>query len=521
MGEAAILGPGGAEDHPEWGPFGVPLFDGPDARALARVGVIDIGSNSVRMVVFDGAARSPAYYFNEKLLCGLGEGFAETGRLNAKGRVRALKELRRFAALARGMGVSPLVTVATAAVRDAEDGAEFRAEVEAETGLRMLVVEGSEEGRLSAQGVLLGWPGAEGLMCDIGGSSLELAELLGGGKVGRSRTSDLGPLKLMGLDGGKKAIRAHIEDRIEALRAEFPGRPERLFLVGGSWRAIARVDMERRGYPLKVLHEYRMTPKAILDTIAHIAATDVAELRSGTGTSEARMRLVPLAAEVLKKLVRTFRPQEVAISSYGIREGLLYEQMSEELRHRDPLIEAARHAEAMSARKPGFGRKLHKFVEPLFHRVSPARHRVMRAACLLHDVSWRAHPDYRAEVCFDNATRANLGGLTHGERVYLGLALLHRYKSSRQGTNFEPLLSLLPEKDVTEAEILGRAMRFGAMFTVDNPGDHGALKHYPKKNVLELTLKTADGRALYGEVTEARLKALAGAMGAELVVKGL
>ncbi|MFW5881193.1 MAG: Ppx/GppA family phosphatase [Roseicyclus sp.] len=499
--------------HPEWGPFGVPLFDGPEAQALARVGVIDIGSNSVRMVVFDGAARSPAYFFNEKILCGLGAGFSETGRLNPEGRVRALIALRRFAALAGGMKVAPLLTVATAAVRDAVDGPDFRDDVEKATGLEIRIIGGDEEARLSAQGVLLGWPGAEGVVCDIGGSSMELAELRGGGRVGARHTSDLGPLKLLGLPGGRKAMRAHIKSRMADLVAAFPKAPERLFLVGGSWRAIARIDMERRGYPLKVLHEYRMTPKAIFDTIAMIEATDVADLRSKTGTSAERMRLVPLAAEVLKALVRQLKPREVAVSSYGIREGLLYEQMSEALQHRDPLIEAARHAEASSARMPGFGRALYRFVEPLFPRAGHDKKRLIRAACLLHDVSWRAHPDYRAEVCFDNATRANLGGLTHGERVYLGLALLHRYKSNRAGTNFdESLLTLLPEAQVKEAEILGRAMRFGAMFTVETPTDHGELTWRPKRRELQLTLKTELGRALYGEVAEARFRALANAM---------
>ncbi len=510
------------DHHPEWGPFGVPLFDGPEARALSRVGVIDIGSNSVRMVVFDGAARSPAYFFNEKILCGLGAGFSETGRLNAEGRVRAMVALRRFAALAEGMGVSPLLTVATAAVRDASDGAEFREDVLRNTGLEIQIVNGDEEARLSAQGVLLGWPGAEGLVCDIGGSSMELAELRGGGVVGLRQTSDLGPLKLMGMKGGKKALRAHIKARVAELAQAFPTRPERLFLVGGSWRAIARIDMERRGYPLKVLHEYRMTPNAILDSIAMIGESDIDALRGKTGTSAERMRLVPLAAEVLKALVRELKPKEIAVSSYGIREGLLYEQMSETLRHRDPLVEAARHAEASSARMPGFGRALYRFVEPLFPRAKHDKQRLIRAACLLHDVSWRAHPDYRAEVCFDNATRANLGGMTHGERVYLGLALLHRYKSNRAGTSFNSeLLELLPDAQVMEAEILGRAMRFGAMFTVERPSDHGVLSLHPKRKELLLTLLTDEGRALYGEVTEARFRALAGAMGVEAKVVGL
>lgn len=501
------------------GLFGTPLFQSPDARALARVGVIDIGSNSVRLVVFDGAARSPAYFYNEKILCGLGAGFVETGRLSATGRPRALAALKRFAALARGMDVSSLVTVATAAMREAEDGPEFRAEAEAATGLKIHIVDGKEEARLSAQGVLLGWPGARGMICDIGGSSMEMAELLGNGEVGRCETSNLGPLKLESIKGGKKAVRKHIADTVLELREAFPAQTDRLFLVGGSWRAIARIDMERRGYPLKVLHEYRMSRKDVRATLAFIAKADLAALRSETGTSAERMRLVPLAAQVLKELVRQFKPEEIAVSSYGIREGLLYQQMSDALRQRDPLIEAAFQMEQTSARMPGFGRELYRFIEPLFGSVKPARKRVMRAACLLHDVSWRAHPDYRAEVCFDNSTRANLGGLTHQDRVYLGLALLHRYKSSRRGTNFDPLMTLLPEKDVLQAEIFGRAMRFGAMFTLERPLDHGELKLYPKKLILQLILKSSIGQDLFGEVAQDRFEALAAAIGAKPEVK--
>ncbi len=501
------------EDHPEWGPFGAPLFDADHARSLSRVGVIDIGSNSVRMVVFDGAARSPAYFYNEKILCGLGAGFAETGRLNPEGRLRALSALRRFAALSKGMGVSPLLTVATAAVRDAKDGATFRKDVLDQTGLAIRIIAGEEEARLSAQGVLLGWPGANGLICDIGGSSMELATLEGGGVIGRRRSMDLGPLKLMGIKGGKRAIKAHIKSRISELKAEFSDPHQRLFLVGGSWRAIARIDMERRGYPLKVLHEYRMTPKAILETLKYISKTDIETLRLQTGTSIERLRLVPLAALVLKELLRNLKPRDVAVSSYGIREGLLYEQMSEELRKRDPLIEAARHAEAMSARIPGFGRKLYHFVEPLFPKAKPEKKRLIRAACLLHDVSWRAHPDYRAETCFDNATRANLGGLAHWERVYLGLALLHRYKSNRDTTNFDiNLLTLLPEAQAREAEILGRAMRFGAMLTLEKPLDHCFVDANWRRKTLNLHLLSDAARDLFGEVAEARFGALALAM---------
>ena len=499
------------------GLFGRPLFQDPSARALSRVGVVDVGSNSVRLVVFDGAARSPAYFFNEKIMCALGEGLGDTGRLNPVGRERALAAMRRFARLAEGMAATPLTVVATAAMREAEDGPEFMAQVEAETGLKMWVVDGREEARLTAQGVLLGWPDAEGLVCDIGGSSMELAQLTGG-RVGRRETSALGPLKLKNVKGGQKGLARYIATAIARLLDEVGTDHERLFLVGGSWRAIARLDMERRGYPLLVLHEYRISRREILETIKWIGENELEELRQRTGTSAARMNLVPIACLVLKQLVRTLKPSEICISSYGIREGLLYEQMPERLRRRDPLIEASRSVEAGAARIPGFGRQLYKFVLPLFPKADEARLRLIKAACLLHDTTWRAHPDYRHEVCFETATRANLGGLDHPGRVFLGLALLHRYKNSREGSRFEPLFSLLSEKDITQAEVLGKAMRFGSMFTMDSPEHMASMQFNAKRKRLDLTLDPV-AEDLFGEVAQARFDALAKAMGATTRVK--
>ncbi|WP_146590851.1 Ppx/GppA family phosphatase [Puniceibacterium confluentis] len=504
--------------HPDWGPFGRPLFDDPLARALSRVGVIDIGSNSVRLVVFDGAARSPAYFYNEKIMCGLGAGMSETGRLNPEGKARAFGAIRRFQMLADGMNLPPLTAVATAAMREAEDGPAFRAEVEAATGLRIWVIDGEEEARLSAQGVLLGWPGSYGLICDVGGSSMELAEIADG-RVGKRMTSALGPLKLRDLAGGKKARDAVIRETLDHLSKTMGTQRDRLFLVGGSWRAIARIDMHRQGYPLHVLHEYRMTSKSVQATVKYIEKSDLEELRGQCSLSSARMSLVPYAAEVLRRLVQVFKPKDIAISSYGIREGLLYEQMPQALRDRDPLIEACRFAEAKDARLPGFGKKLYKFVLPIFRNSPASRQRLVRAACLLHDVSWRAHPDYRAETCFDNATRANLGGLSHAERVFLGLALLHRYRNKREGTRFEDLYDLLDGPGKQQAEILGKAMRFGAMLWMSDTSQDGAtLQWQPKNKVLRLIL-TRDAQPLFGEVAESRFGSLARAMGAQSEIK--
>lgn len=501
---------------PEWDPFGRPLFDSPSARALSRVGVVDVGSNSVRLVVFDGAARSPAYFYNEKIMCGLGAGLSQSGRLNPEGRARALDAIQRFQHLARGMNLPPLTAVATAAVRDADDGPEFCDQVQRDTGLKIWVIDGEEEARLSAQGVLLGWPGSYGLVCDIGGSSMELAEIAGG-RVGKRVTSALGPLKLASIRGGRAGRKAHIKEVMAQLSEKMGPQPDRLFLVGGSWRAIARIDMLRRNYPLHVLHEYRMRPKDVRATIKFIEKNDPDWLRSNASVSSARMALVPMAADVLSRLVNTFKPKDIAVSSYGIREGLLYEQMPQRLRDRDPLIEACHFAEAKDARFPGFGDTLFQFIMPLFKSTTTSRKRLVKAACLLHDVSWRAHPDYRAEICFDNATRANLGGLKHSERVFLGLALMHRYRNKRERTRFEEMFGLLDESGQVQAEIVGKAMRFGAMLLMQKGESMSSLKWYPKRRVLEFRL-SKDTRDLFGEVADSRLQSLVASLSAELKI---
>lgn len=486
-------------------------------RALSRVGVVDVGSNSIRLVVFDGAARSPAYFYNEKVMAGLGQDMATTGRLNPAGVERGFIALRRFASLAKGMGVESLTCIATAAVREAEDGPEFQARVEKETGLKLWIIDGEEEARLSAQGVLLGWPDAKGLVCDIGGNSMELAEVEDG-KVGKRVSSQLGPFRLQQIEGGKSGLQKHIRNIMTQLAEKMGTHHERIYLVGGSWRAIARLDMERTQYPMTVLHEYQMSPESVLQTSEWIADHDLQQLRKSVSISNSRMELVPLATRVLTQLVETFQPKTLDISSYGIREGMLYEQMSDRLRARDPLIEVARFTERQMARMPGFGRKLFQFLQPLFVNELPERERLILAACLLHDTTWRAHPDYRAEACFDNVTRANMAALSHQERIFLGLALLHRYKNNRSQSTLAPLFKLLDDAQLRDAEILGKAMRFGAMFAIDDPSDAGRLTVRSKSGALELKL-TATGQKLFGEVVEARFKALCSAMELEAVVK--
>jgi exopolyphosphatase/guanosine-5'-triphosphate,3'-diphosphate pyrophosphatase len=489
----------------------------PAAQRLRRIGVIDIGSNSVRMVVFDGMARSPAYFYNEKVLAGLGEGLRESGKLSKKGWERAMEALRRFTALADRMNLSGIIAVATAAVRDAKDGAAFVDTVEQETGLQIHVASGAEEGRLAAKGVLLGWPDADGVVSDMGGASMELARV-GDGEIGETDTAPLGPLLLTTLKDASARAKA-IRKGVKALRKSVRGPVARLFLVGGSWRAVARLDMERTGYPLTVLHGYEPPVTQLVETAQWIADQDMAAMSKKTGISLDRLSLVPFAAEVLVELIERLDPERVAVSAYGLREGLLYRQMPEAMRKRDPLIEACRHMEKAMARCPGFGAALYEWLLPLYVGMPEAEKRLVRAACLLHDVHWRGHPDFRAELCFESVTRANMSGIDHPSRVFLGLALMSRYKNA--DTDAEARYGgLIPPARAAEAVVLGRAMRLGAMLSGASTGvlEHTALER--RDGVLRLVLE-GPAKAFMGEAVEKRLQALAQKLSdeAEVVVR--
>ena len=483
--------------------------------SIERLGVIDIGSNSVRLVVFDGAARSPAYFYNEKVICSLGSDLSADNSLNILNKNRALATLKRFVLLSKAMDVT-VIAVATAAVRNSKDGVDFCEEVLEETGLNVTILTGEEEANLSAQGVLLGWPDADGLVCDLGGASLELAEI-SKGTVGKTISCPIGPLNLNRFYLEHKLQRDFVRSELRKSEKIFSKKYANIYLVGGSWRSIARAQMEMTNYPLKVLHEYQMRIVEIKGTLNWIMKASLADLEARSASSSSRLRLLPSSAIILNELIDCFQPKKLALSSYGIREGLLYSAMSKKLREQDPLLEACRHMELSAARMPGFGLILFNFIMPLFEAAGENLVRLIKAACFLHDVSWRAHPDYRAEVCFDNATRANLGGINHRGRAFLAIALLYRYKSPKQSETFFKILSILDEKDKRKAKILGKAMRFGAMLSGSTAESMGKLKLDYNKKLLKLKISRKN-KDLFGEVVQQRFSSVAELMGYKPVI---
>lgn len=478
-----------------------------------RIGVIDVGSNSVRMVVFEGGLRTPAQIFNEKVLCGLGARLADTGLLDPTGKRRALAAMRRFAALAEALEVDSLAGIATAAIRDAADGADFAAQIHAETGVKLVVASGADEARLAAQGVLYGNPDASGVVVDLGGASMELIRI-GGGVPGTGVTTPLGPLRLASLAAHGADIGAEIARHLAALPPACQLSGGRLHLVGGAWRSLFRVELDRSGYPLKVLHEYTLPGPAALGLADWAAGWDDRMVAAMAAQVEGRAAALPMAGRLLAALIRALGPGDVAISAFGLREGVCFEALPPILRARDPLIAACEDQEFRRARAPGFGAELGAWTLSVIPPRDAAEARLIRATALLADVCWRTHPDYRVPGCWETVTRVNLTGAGHQARVMMGVALATRYKRGRKTLEGIEAVGLLDAAGIERATQIGLALRVGCELSA---GACGILPDVGVEYGTDGLTLILTGRAheLQGEEVDKRLTHLAQALGVE------
>jgi len=436
------------------------------ARLGRRIGVIDIGSNSVRFVVYHifGSAFFPTY--NEKVLAGLGRDLRETGRLSEDGKRETLEALKRFAHIIKARDLSPILMGATAAMRDAEDGPEFCRLVKDEAGIEIVPISGEEEARLAAQGVLAGDRRASGLACDLGGASLEIVPI-DQGKPALGVSMRLGPFQIVGDD-----LRQNFDPDIhrEHIRTHLAGAPETtadtLYLIGGAWRNLALIHQERTDYPLKVLQGYEMPANEALE-LARWAYDEGREaVESWRGVGERRRETLPYGALVLEELIARFQPTSVRISATGLREGLVADYLGELRRKRMPLVDGCRDLARGNLQAEGMARPLGAFLAPieadLPSAFSPENEaRLREAARHLAGMGRGLHPDYRAALVFENVLYAPLSGLTHQERAYLAHILYSSYTSSRKTMNEAAMQRLLSPEQRKAAQVYGAAMRLG------------------------------------------------------------
>ena len=447
------------------------------------VAVIDIGSNTLRLVIFEGLTRSPTQLHNESVTCRLGSGVARTGRMQDENVERALASLRRFRALITHMGVKAFYPFATAAVRIAENGPDFVEAAEKICGSRVEILSDLREAELTANGILSGFTGVDGLAGDIGGRSLELIEI-------REREIMLDAPRPVSLSLGHLYMHEAYGEDFEAGKAEADralsevawlsrgqGRP--FYAIGGEWRAIARLHMIKTGYPLRIFHGYKIDADEAQRFTRDIVKSDKSDIPGIEQLSRSRRDTVRHACLVMWRLLKQVRPSCVVMSAFGVREGLLYTLLEERERARDPLIAACEDAAVIGGRSLDYVRELCDWTDNLFtvlgREETPAERRLRRAACLLSDVGWRAHPDYRGEQSLNLSAHWAVAGTDHPGRLFIALANYYRHEGSLKGELspvFSDLLGQSPDgaRAHEHARILGSAMRVAYIISAGAPG---------------------------------------------------
>ena len=483
------------------------------AATFEPLGVIDIGSNSVRLVVYDGAIRAPTPLFNERVLCGLGRSVATTGRLGKDSVERTLTALTRFKAIARILDVKNLRAIATAAVREAQDGRDFIARAERACGVPIQVLSGEREAELAAQGILMGFCNADGVAGDLGGGSLELIDIAGS-KLRRGMTLPLGGLRLIDITGNKiERALSLIDEQVQRIPWLATGWGRTFYAVGGTWRALAALHMEEVDYPLHVMHGYSIATREAIVFCEQLRKGR--KVRGLDAVSRARREVLPYGALVMERVLRELAPEQVVFSVFGIREGLLFGLLSEQERRKDPLLRFCEDYARLKSRSVQHAKELCAWTDAIFTDAGPKEteeeRRLRHAACLMSDIGWRAHPDYRGEQSLNVIAHAALVGIDHPGRLFLALAVYFRHVGPGQ-TAADQLSSrlrmLVDRRALKRARIVGAAIRTAHMLSIGTPGiiDEAPLSYESGKLVLTIPPAYA---AMDGERLRRRFQALA------------
>lgn len=479
-----------------------------------RIAVVDIGSNTVRLVVYDAPTRLPIPMFNEKAQCELVRGMTKSGRLNPDGVERAISSLSRFVGLSRAMGVDRIELVATAAVREASDGPAFVNRIRRELGIDVTVPSGADEAKLAALGLLSGTPDADGLMLDLGGGSTDLIEL-NRGTFGNTATLPLGHLRLPEMAGGNPETASRlIADELARVSWLSQIRDRTLYASGGSLRAIARVAIEQSGYPLHVVDNYTLELEEAVRISRVIAQLSHASLERIPGIPGRRSDTLNYAALVLANLLTKLRPKRLVFSGWGMREGQLLRCLGPKLRAQDPLISGCQTLAERTGRFSIRGEEILAWTSPLFATEEPRYRRLRFAACLLSDIGWPEHPDYRAEHSFHRVLRIPFAGLKHPDRVWIALAVFIRYNGDAEAPLVAPVRRLLDDSELGRVRTAGLALRLAHTLSGSAPGllSRTALRVGSRT----LTLEILSGKRIFAsETVVRRLRSLARSVGRE------
>lgn len=485
--------------------YNIPHADHPKGL----IAIIDIGSNSVRMVVYHALKRVPLPLFNEKYMCALGKGLAKTGRLNPDGVKEAESAIARFLVMANRLQVASLDILATAAVRDATNGDAFVRGLEKAHGIKITVISGEREAELAAKAVLASFHEPLGISADLGGGSMELATVERT-RVGERASCHLGSLRILDTtDGKREKMEELIKSELKSIRWLKETSPPSIYAIGGGFRALAKLHMKKTGYPLNIVHEYVMPRRAVGQLREKLLELKLEEIRALPGISEKRAATLVPTAMVLHQLMNATGAREVRFSVSGIREGFFFDLLESRQQKEDALVASANDLAALIGRTGSYGRELFEWMSPLFAHEPIAWVRIRRGLCKLSELAWSIDPNFRANWAYQRIIQSSLKGIDHKERLMLALALYYRYTSRWKGDKSE--IKLLDERERQWARCVGLAAGLAFQLSGGRAGNlyHAKLYFHDSRVQLKLDDEAAPLRT---EAVEKRVLGLGEAL---------
>jgi len=457
-----------------------------EKKLINKEAIIDLGSNSIRMLIYDNLLNSQIPIFNEKAICELGKNLDKTGKLDPKGSDFALSVLQRFKRILSNLKVKKFKIIGTAAIREATDSKLFVAKVEKILKKKVEVLTGIEEAENSALGVIIGFQRVNGVVVDLGGGSLEIARVRNKDKI--------------------NSIISFYLNKIEWLRK---GKTKNLYLCGGTWRTLLNAHIYKTNYPLSILHQYKLPAIEALKFSNSLSSVKLIKSEKLVGVTKSRTNYIPIGSYILSSLIKICDPSSILCSVSGVREGSLINKAYLNILKKDSLN---RSVHFIALKKGDFGEnyiKLYNFLKKIFpNKDENFPIRLLLPACSLSNFDWGLGTYQRAELVFHEVINSPILKLSHNDRIKLGLVSFWRHCSTKYYPDLE-FLKLLSNSEIKACRRIGAALRFASSISVISSIFYEKIKIYVA-NEKTLTLKVPKkfSQVISNQVQK-RLKSLA------------
>jgi len=484
--------------------------DGALSGTMPSRAIIDIGSNTVRLVVYGGSMRAPNVLLNEKVTARLGRDIGKNGTLADEAIALAIRALERFVLLLNDLEVANVDIVATAAVREASNGPDFIAKLDA-IGLKPRILSGEEEAIISARGVAGAFPGAKGIVADLGGGSLELVNLR------KNTLSDpvslpLGALRLPDYREKAEGSNQSMQEALQKALSKGAGKRKtgaKLYLVGGTWRAMSVFAMQSGGHPLSDPHGFELSAKEARSLAQTLADESPDGLRERQRISSMRAEKLPDAAILLQAMLNVLEPSQIVFSSWGLREGLLFDGLALEEQAQDPLIAGVSTFASQRGASPMLAARIASWTLDAAPAHEYGSERLRLAATMLALASMQIEPNIRLPQAINWALEKRWIATNGFERAMMAAAIA---ANGNQLELDERVHTLACEEALDEAINWGLATRLARRLGALSRRSLDMSRLVAEKGALVLRLAPSHA-ALYSGPVEKDMKLLAGRLG--------